>query len=51
MSVVDFANLLSFSNDLSGRASWVLSACAEVIVGSFAVHSLHAMLSRGQPFP
>lgn len=51
MSAVDLANLLPFSNDLSGRASWVLSTCVEVIVESFAVHSLHPMLSRGQPFP
>lgn len=47
MSVADLANFLTFSNDLSGRASWVLSACTEVIVESFAMHSIHVMLSRG----
>lgn len=51
MNVVDLANFLSFSNDLSGRASWVLSAYTEFRVESFAVHSIHVTLSRGQPFP
>lgn len=40
MNVVDLANFLSFSNDLSGKTSWVLSAYTEVRVESFAVQRI-----------